>query len=425
MSDVPATLGFTVPESFGGSDAERRRGLRRMRTVATSLLVLAAVTYGLTHGDEGFLGYVNAGAEAAMIGALADWFAVTALFKHPLGLPIPHTALIPKRKESLGASLEEFVAENFLREDVVRERVDAARVSLRVSRWLSEPAHAERVVEIGSRVARDGLARIGDDDVAAVVREVIVPRLQAEELSPAAGQALAQVVADGAHHGLVDIGLDELHRWLLENQGTVEQIVVDRAPWWTPQWVDDKISGRLYKEALDWVADVRSDPEHRVRASLDEFLAALAEDLQHDPATRARAEALKTRVLDQPRVVDVAVALWSGLRLALLESLEDAEGMLRTRVIEIVQDSARRIADEPAAQRRLDGLLGDTAAFVVSNYGSEIATVISETVNRWDGREASRRIELHVGRDLQFIRINGTVVGALAGVTIHAFSSLL
>lgn len=424
MTDTRAP-GFSVPASLGGSDEVRRRGLRRMRTLATGLLILAAIVYGLTHGEAGALGYVNAGAEAAMVGALADWFAVTALFKHPLGLPIPHTALIPTRKDALGESLQEFVSDNFLNEPVVRERVEAARISLRVGRWLTDPVHARRVVEIGSRVLRDGLGRISDDDVAAIVREVVVPRLKAEELSPAAGQALGEIVRDGAHHGIVDILVEEMYRWLGENQETVEGMVADRAPWWTPHWVDDKISSRMYREALAWVDDVRSDPEHRVRQSLDAFLAALSDDLQRDPETQARAEALKERILSQPRVVDVAVALWSGLRHALLDSLDDDAGMLRTRMVAILCETGERVAAEPEVQARLDQLMSDTAAFVVTNYGSEIATVISETVNRWDGKEASRKIELHVGRDLQFIRINGTVVGALAGVTIHAVSQLL
>ncbi|KAA1420136.1 DUF445 domain-containing protein [Mumia zhuanghuii] len=396
-----------------------------MRTLASGLLVIAAIVYALTYGESGALGYVNAGAEAAMVGALADWFAVTAIFKHPLGLPIPHTALIPKRKDALGVSLQEFVTDNFLNEAVVRERVESARISLRIGRWIADPAHARRVVDIGSRVLRDGLSRISDEDVAAIVREVVVPRLKAEELSPAAGQALGEIVRDGAHHGLVDIGVEELHRWLLENQESVEEMVADRAPWWTPHWVDGRISSRLYREALAWVDDVRADPEHQVRQSLDAFLVTLADDLQHDPATQARAEALKERVLSQPQVVDVAIALWNGLRHALLDSLDESAGMLRTRLVAILCETGERIVAEPELQVRLDRMASDTAAFVVTNYGSEIATVISETVNRWDGREASRRIELHVGRDLQFIRINGTVVGALAGVTIHAFSHLL
>ncbi|MFC6149500.1 MULTISPECIES: DUF445 domain-containing protein [Mumia] len=424
MSEL-RTIGFTVPESLGGSDAVRRRGLRQMRTLASGLLVIAAIVYALTYGESGALGYVNAGAEAAMVGALADWFAVTAIFKHPLGLPIPHTALIPKRKDALGVSLQEFVTDNFLNEAVVRERVESARISLRIGRWIADPAHARRVVDIGSRVLRDGLSRISDEDVAAIVREVVVPRLKAEELSPAAGQALGEIVRDGAHHGLVDIGVEELHRWLLENQESVEEMVADRAPWWTPHWVDGRISSRLYREALAWVDDVRADPEHQVRQSLDAFLVTLADDLQHDPATQARAEALKERVLSQPQVVDVAIALWNGLRHALLDSLDESAGMLRTRLVAILCETGERIVAEPELQVRLDRMASDTAAFVVTNYGSEIATVISETVNRWDGREASRRIELHVGRDLQFIRINGTVVGALAGVTIHAFSHLL
>lgn len=393
-----------------------------MRTLAVSLLVLAAVVYVSTLRRDGVLGFVNAGAEAAMVGAVADWFAVTAIFRHPLGLPIPHTALIPKRKDALGLSLQEFVADNFLAEDVVRERVASAQVSRRIADWLVVSEHSQQVVDLGSRVLRDAVSRVKDDDVAALVSEALIPRLIAEPLSPAAGQMLQEVLRDGAHHGLVDIALDELHRWLVENEETVIQLVAERAPWWTPQWLDEKVTERVHREAVDWVADVRKNPKHSIRLSLDAYLTQLAQDLQHDPATRERAEQLKERILTQPQVVDTAISIWNALRRGLVDSLGDADGLLRRRAVEELDAFARRVAGEPTLQAQLDGYLGDAAAFAVNNYGTEIATVISETVNRWDGKEAAARIELHVGRDLQFIRINGTVVGAIAGLLIHAFA---
>ncbi|HSI26822.1 MAG TPA: DUF445 family protein, partial [Aeromicrobium sp.] len=172
-----------VPSSV--ADEERRQGLRRMRTVAVSLLLLAAVIYVATWGSVGFLGYVNAGAEAAMVGAIADWFAVTALFRHPLGIPIPHTAIIPKRKAQLGASLQDFVATNFLNETVVRERIETAKVAAQLGEWLLDEEHAQRVIRVGSKALSDGLARIKRDDVAATVRDALIPRLLDEPLSPA------------------------------------------------------------------------------------------------------------------------------------------------------------------------------------------------------------------------------------------------
>ena len=406
------------------ADAERRRGLRRMRALALSLLLLAAVVYVLTLDRDGALGYVNAAAEAAMVGAIADWFAVTALFRHPLGLPIPHTAIIPRRKESLGESLQEFVAENFLREDVVRERITSARPSLRAGAWLGEGRHAERLVTEGSRAVAGGLALVKADDVSAVVREALIPRLLQEPLSPVVGQLLAQVVREDAHAGMVDLVLAELHRWLLVNEHEVTEIVGQRAPWWTPQWVDERVSVRLHAEAVSWVKEIHDDRHHRAREALDRWLVELADDLEHDPATQERAERLKERFLTQPQVATTSVALWDALRRALIGSLEDEDGLLRRRAVHEVRALGARLQDDEVLAARVDTLVADAASYVVENYGSEVATVISATVNRWDGKETADRIELHVGRDLQFIRINGTVVGGLAGLTIHAISRL-
>src|SRR5665811_857073 len=188
-------------KTMSESDAARLRGLTRMRRIALSLLVFAAIVYVATRDRDGFLGYVNAGAEASMVGAIADWFAVTALFKHPLGLPIPHTALVPKRKEILGRSLREFVGENFLQEEIIRDRVRVAQMSRRVGEWLVQPENSRRVVDEVASVLRIGLARVRDEDMVAFVGEALLPRLIEEPISPVAGGLLEEILRDGAHHG--------------------------------------------------------------------------------------------------------------------------------------------------------------------------------------------------------------------------------
>ena len=396
-----------------------------MKTLALSLLLLAAVIYLLTRERAGLLGYVNAGAEAAMVGAIADWFAVTAIFRHPMGLPIPHTAIIPKRKESLGASLQEFVAENFLREDVVRERITTTKVAARAGGWLSDGDHAQRLVDIGARVLADGLGHVKESDVAAVVQEAIIPRMLDEELSPMAGQLLAEIVSDGAHVGAVDLMLTELHRWLLSNQEEVTSLVGQRAPWWTPIWLDDRVSVRIHAEVVEWIAEIRDTTDHQAREALDRWLTHLSHDLQHDPATQERAERLKERVLTQPKVASTSIAIWDALRHALVGSLQDPDGLVRRRAVDELTSLGSRLMTDEALGERVDGVLADVAAYVVSHYGNDLATIISATVNRWDGKETAERIELHVGRDLQFIRINGTVVGGMAGLAIHAVASVL
>jgi uncharacterized membrane-anchored protein YjiN (DUF445 family) len=403
-------------------DAQRRRGLRRMRTLAVCLLLLAAAVYLATLHGQGFWGFVNAGAEASMVGAMADWFAVTALFKHPLGLPVPHTALVPERKEELGRSLEEFVGENFLHEHIIRDRIASANLTRRLGEWLTVEEHAQRVVDEAATVLHIGLSKVRDEDLAALVEEALLPRFRAEPVSPLAGSLLQEIVKDQAHHGLVDLALDELYRWLSRNEDTFTEIVAERAPWWSPPALNDRVTHRLHVELVAWVVDIRDDPQHHAREALDKLLTQLADDLQHDPATQERAERLKDRVLDHPQVLVTATSLWNGFRRALMGALEDVEGPVRRRAFTELMDFGRRLLDDEPLRARLDRYAADFAVFVVGRYGNELTAVITHTINRWDGKEAARKIELHVGRDLQFIRINGTIVGGLVGVLIHAVS---
>jgi uncharacterized membrane-anchored protein YjiN (DUF445 family) len=415
------SLSMMLPE--GAADAERRRRLRRMRSLAVALLVFAAVVYLLTLDRGGFWGYVNAGAEASMVGAIADWFAVTALFKHPLGLPIPHTALIPKRKDEFGKSLEDFVQENFLQEAVIRDRLAVAQISARGAEWLRDPANAARVVAEASSILTVGLNRLRDSDVEALVSEVLLPRLVLEPISPIAGNLLTEILRDDAHHGLVDLALEEGHHWLVHNQETFTQVVGERAPWWAPDRLNDMVTERLHLEAVRWLADIRADPHHRARQALDSLLEQLAADLLSTPRTQERAERLKRRLLEHPQFLASGMAVFDAMKQALRDALADDDGPLRARATAEVVAFADRLAADETMRARLDSWAADAAVFAVRRYGGELTAVITHTVERWDGKEAAQRIELHVGRDLQFIRINGTIVGGLVGVLIHAVTT--
>ena len=409
------------------ADTRRRAGLRRMRLLAVSLLVLAAVgflaTLRLDH--DGPWGYVNTAAEAAMVGALADWFAVTALFRHPLGLPVPHTAIIPRRKTEIGRNLQEFVTENFLTVEIARERLAAARVSERVGRWLLVAGHRRRVLTEVVRVGRAGLGRLSDAEVRGIVADFLVPRLVREPVSPIAGALLEGVVEEQTHHGLVDLGLEQLELWLRDNPGTYAEVLGTRAPWWSPPWLDERVIGWTYEQVLTWLREIRVDSRHPARRALDDLLRRLADDLQHDEEVMARAESLKERLLTHPQVPETAVGLWQSFRAALEAAMDDESSYFHTRGDELLEHLGRHLSEDPVWQERVEARLAEAVSFVVETYGSELAEVISVTVDRWDGVEAAERIELHVGRDLQFIRINGTVVGALAGLVIHAVAQLL
>jgi uncharacterized membrane-anchored protein YjiN (DUF445 family) len=274
-------------------------------------------------------------------------------------------------------------------------------------------------------VAAIALSKVRDDHIESLVRDALTPRFRDEPLAPLLGGLLSEALEDDLHHGLVDLALAELHGWLVENPDTVTEVLGERAPWWAPPRLNEAVTGRIHLELVHWVSDIRADPQHRARVALDSVLRQLADDLEHDPATQARAEALKKRVLDNPAVIRSAVSLWNALRRALTSSLEDPRGAVRRRMMVELEAFSTRLGTDAALRARLDGLAADAAVFVVDRYGAEVTAVITHTIERWDGQEAARRIELHVGRDLQFIRINGTVVGGLVGVLIHAVSVLL
>ena len=410
------------------ADVERRRRLRTMRGVALGLLILAAIIFVATLGvaeTTTWGGYVNTAAEAAMVGALADWFAVTALFRHPLGLPIPHTAIIPKRKNEIGRNLQEFVTENFLTEENARDRLAAAQIGLRVGRWLEDPGHRARIMTEVVRISRAGMGRLSDAEVRELVEDFLIPRLVEEPMAPIAGSLLEGVVDQRTHVGLVDLTLEHFHAWLKENPGTYAAVLGERAPWWSPPWVDGRVITWSYGQVLTWIDDIRADTGHPARAAFDNLLRRLASDLQTDPEVMAKAEELKTRLLTHPQVPTTAIGLWHSFKAALERAMDDEDSYFHRRGDELLLHIGQHLVQDEVWRGRLEARLGEAVTFFINTYGAEVAEVISVTVERWDAKEASERIELFVGRDLQFIRINGTIVGALAGLLIHAVAQLL
>ncbi|MFF8829790.1 DUF445 domain-containing protein [Streptomyces sp. NPDC015131] len=416
--------------SYTAADEEKRRGVRRMKLTATALLLLVALIYVLatwarSSGITGWPGYVAAAAEAGMVGALADWFAVTALFRRPMGLPIPHTAIIPTKKDQLGSALGSFVGENFLSEGVVRPRLRALGIGGRLGTWLADPAHADRVTAELSTALRGALTVLRDADVQAVVGEAITRRAEAAEVAPGLGKTLQRVVADGAHHGAVDLVCGRAHDWLVLHADSIMDAVQGGAPGWTPRFVDRKVGERVYRELLRFVTEMRDMPAHPARGALDRFLTDFSADLQGDTDTRARVERLKSDLVARPEVQDIIASAWSSVRAMIISAAEDERSELRLRARASLISLGTRLATDRRLQEKVEGWLEDAAVYVVTTYRAEITSLISDTVASWDADQTSRKIEAHIGRDLQFIRINGTVVGALAGLLIYTVSHAL
>lgn len=415
-----------APDGLSAADAARARALRGMKRLATGLLLIAAVVFTVSFALQDqypWLGYVRAAAEGAMVGAIADWFAVTALFRYPLGLRIPHTAIIPNRKDEIGATLGEFVETNFLSEAVVRGKLETLDVAGRLGSWLVTPANTRR---LGTEVAAGAtglLTLLSDDDVKDLLEKLARRHLFEPEWAPAIGRVGARLVAAGQQRAAVDALLAKAEEWLLLHPEAFGQAVSERLPRWLPGFVDRLVDDRAYREAMGLVRAVRAEPRHPLRLAIDDYLAELAAGLQHDPTLIARVEGFKSELLESPRVREFAGEAWDSLKRSLAASLADPESELRRGMESAVGEVGARLLADPVLAEKVNAWVADAAAHLVQSYRHDIAGVITETVERWDAAETTEKIELMVGRDLQFIRINGTVVGALAGVTIYAVAT--
>ena len=431
---VPATARSSLAESFAGADsqadAERARALRRMKLVALGFLIAATLifllcTWAQSHGAAPWVGYVRAAAEAGMVGALADWFAVTALFKHPLGIPIPHTAIIRRKKDQLGEGLGAFVRENFLSEAVVETKIRDAEIAGRLGKWLAEPVNATRVAAEFATVLRVLVELLRDEDVQHVIDKMIVRRVAEPQWGPPVGRVLASMLAERRQEALIQLLCDRAFEWALNAGETIERVVTRDSPSWSPKFVDQLLGERIHRELMDFTDKVRRNPNHELRQSANRFLFEFANDLQNDPATIAKAEAVKEQLMARDEVSSAAETAWRTLKRLVLEGVDDPSSALRTRVTESVVRIGESLCSDAELRDKVDNWIVRGAQHLVSHYGMEITAIITETIQRWDADEASRRIELHVGRDLQFIRINGTVVGALAGLVIYSVAQII
>jgi uncharacterized membrane-anchored protein YjiN (DUF445 family) len=410
------------------NEQAKLRDLRRMKAVALAFLLGAAVVYVVArlYDDAApWVGYVQTMAEASMVGGLADWFAVTALFRHPLGLPIPHTAIIPRKKDALGKNLSEFVGTHFLAEVVVTDKLHRVGIGSRLGNWLAQPRNAERATAELATAMRALVTVLRDEDVQPVLENALVRRLVERPWGPPLGRLLSQLLIDGTHHKLVDLLTERAYEWVRDNHGAVLRVVSQRLPAWSPRFVDELVADRLYGEVLAFAWAVHTEHDHPMRIAMDTFLLEFADDLRTDPKMIERAEAIKLQVLAHPEVQILVGSAWGAAKKMLLGAAEDPSSELRRRVCHALIALGGRLTEDAELRSKVDNWLQGAATYVVSNYRGEITTLITDTVERWDAEETARKVELQVGRDLQFIRINGAVVGALAGLAIHTLSQLL
>jgi uncharacterized membrane-anchored protein YjiN (DUF445 family) len=410
------------------TDATRQTELQRMKLLATGLLIGVALLFLaalLLERRYPWVGFVRAFAEAAMVGALADWFAVTALFRHPLGLPIPHTAIIPRRKDSIGASIGRFVEDNFLSEDVLIGRMRSLHVIQRAAGALRQPEVSDQLARYATIAIHNSLQIVDDADVQQLVERSIVTRVRAVQPAPLLGRVLATLLGGRRHPELVHELLTIIERLLEENQDTIRAKIRQETPWWLPRAVDRQIAERFFETVGSTLHAVRADPTHPFHDRLHALLYEFIERLQHDPATIARGEALKLELLDNPIVREFSASLWVDIKAALVAQSSDPGSALHTAIERGVRQFGELLLRDELLAKKIDSWIERIVIYISQEYRHQFGQLIAHTVSRWDPEATSRKIELQIGRDLQFIRINGTVVGGLAGLVIYSVSLLM
>ena len=402
--------------------------MKRMKALALGLLAFVTVLFILARWQEtrhSWVGYIRAFAEAAMVGALADWFAVTALFRHPLGIPIPHTAIIPHRKDQIGESLGEFVQENFLTKAVLHERLEQAHVGRRLGTWMCEPANAGKAGLAVTDALKGSLEVIDDRDVGGALQTLIERKIRDTSIAPLLGRAIDLGMEGGHHQRLFEVILTGLGSFIDDNKVTFRRRLAEESPWWVPEGIDDRIYLKITTALHNFLADIARNPEHEVRRAIDGRIQSFADRLRTDPGLIEKLESVKSELLAHRDVQAWLLSLWGEVKHTTLLAVDDPNSELRQRVDASLVRIGRRLVAEPELQAKVDGWVNRAAGYIVDHYRGEVAEIIASTVAKWDGKATAERLELQVGRDLQFIRINGTVVGGFAGLVIYAVSQWL
>ena len=421
----PAAPAPTSPVSAPGreSTALRARRLAAARRRATALLagvtvLFVAVTVAGAHGT--FLGYVQAGAEASMVGGVADWFAVTALFRRPLGLPIPHTALIVERKDQFAATLGQFVQENFLNADVLAERIRSAGLVSRLSAWLADRANAARFAGYAADLVVTVAEALRDEDVQRVLTAELTRAVDAVEVAPLAGRALRVVIAGGHHAELFNALVASADRYLDGHYAELRDRFAGEAPRWMPEQVYRRVFDRLYARLRERLVAMAADPDDETRQQFERWIAGLPDRLETSPELRERGERLKREVLGSAGLRDWSSSWWQKAKDTLRAQAADPESELRHRLADVLVATGGRLGSDPRLADGLERLVESGARALAVQFHDELADLVTGTIERWDAAETSSQLELLLGHDLQYIRINGTVVGAGVGLALHA-----
>ena len=404
-------------------------GAAGMKVVATGLLLVMAGLFLAARAFEHqypFLLYLKSFAEAAMVGGLADWFAVTALFRHPLGLPIPHTAIIPRNKDRIGEALATFLRDNFLIPSVVARRMQKLDVAGAAGRFLQTPAGEGTRIRAGaSRLIADIFESLDDERLGGIVKTAISNRLRNAEVAPLLGHALASAINEDRHVPMLEAAIRWTARALDANEQLIRDMVRKKANWVLKlAGLDTRLADAIIEGLRKLTAEMSTDPAHPVRLKIEEALAQLANDLQTRPETRERVEAIKEQLLDNRSVSLWLDTLWQKGREAIVKAARNPDAVLAGKLGEALKSMGGTLEKDPRIRAAINQFARRAVVGMAATYGSSIVKLVSETVRGWDAQTVTNRLEAAVGRDLQYIRINGTLVGGLVGLLLHLIDAL-
>jgi uncharacterized membrane-anchored protein YjiN (DUF445 family) len=427
-----ATTASAPPANPSGTPAIKRestelrtRRLVQARRRATALLGAVTVVFiGVTaYGVHGvLLGFVQAGAEASMVGGVADWFAVTAVFRHPLGLKIPHTAVLVERKDQFAATLGQFVQENFLNGDVLADRLRAAGLSARLSAWLVRPDNATRAAGHASDLVVTLAETLRDEDAQRVISEQLSRGVDSLDVSPLAGRVVRAIIAGGHHSELFNNILSSADSYLDEHHEELRVRFESEAPRWVPGLVYGRVFDRMYAHLRGRLATMSADPDDETRKQFEEWIDGLPDRLENDPVMRERGEHLKNELMGSQLMRDWSSMLWGRAKETLRTQAADPDSELHKRMTGAIEAAGHRLDRDPKLRERIERVIESAARGLADQFHDELAGLVTGTIQRWDANETSTQLELLLGRDLQFIRINGTVVGCGIGLILHAIA---
>ena len=419
---LPAALRITADDEI------KRVRLVRMKRVATAMLVVVAVLFVIARYFEPrypWVGYVRAFCEAAMVGGIADWFAVTALFRPPLGIPIPHTAIVPARKDRIGTALGNFVQRNFLTREVVASKLAAMRLGERAANWLSQPENSRRLSRMVARGLSGAANVMRDEDVQQVVDRGIVSRLRTVKVAPLLARVFELLTAGGRHQQLLDDALRLAAKFLDENDAVIREGIKKESPWWVPGAVENRLGDKIVTGVEKTLIAVAADPSHPLRHRYDEAVDRFVLSLRENPDVIAKAEQIKLELLGHPAVNEFSRSVWGDVKTRLAnyaDRLADDVEAEPDQVERWLSSLGEKVLADPALAEKVNGWIVELVAYSVEQARDEVAKLIASTVEAWDANATSRKIELQIGRDLQFIRINGTIVGGMVGVLLYMVS---